>query len=168
MKAIYTLLILLIPFVGLGQENKSNLNSFINIQQIENNHKFSSQILTGKSIQFIGLATTIVGVATSTPEISYGGLGLSLVGLVVEIDSYKWLKKNRVNKFELLTNDVDLSNEKSSKIIENSNVYNFLTDNGETAQCIVLEDFKNGQVKVKKLSDGEELIINLSDLFILE
>lgn len=168
MKAFYTLLILLIPFVGIGQENKSNLNSFINIQQIENNHKFSSQILTSKSIELIGMATTIIGVATSTPEISYAGIGLSLVGLVVEIDSYKWLKRNRINKFDLLTNDVDLSNEKRINIIENSNIYNFITKNGETAQCIVLKDFKNGQVKIKKLSDGEELIINLSDLFILE
>ena len=77
MKPIYTLLILLIPFVGLGQENKSNLNSYINIQQIENNHKFSSQILTGKSIQFIGLATTIVG-SNFYPEISWEGLDYHL------------------------------------------------------------------------------------------
>ena len=52
MKAIYTLLILLIPFVSLGQETnvQSNYNSYIISQQIENQNLFSKQILTGKTL----------------------------------------------------------------------------------------------------------------------
>ena len=79
MKKLYTLLILLIPFVSLGQETnvQSNYNSYIISQQIENQNLFSKQILTGKTLSLVGLATTIIGGATATPEITYVGGGLS-------------------------------------------------------------------------------------------
>ncbi len=98
MKALYTLLIILIPFVSLGQETnvQSNYNSYIISQQIENQNLFSKQILTGKTLSLVGLATTIIGGATATPEITYVGGGLSLIGFIFEIDSYKWLKKNKI------------------------------------------------------------------------
>ncbi len=98
MKAFYILLIILIPFVVFGQETnvQSNYNSYIISQQIENQNLFSKQILTGKTLSLVGLATTIIGGATATPEITYVGGGLSLIGFIFEIDSYKWLKKNKI------------------------------------------------------------------------
>ena len=98
MKAFYTLLILLIPFVGYGQETniQSNYNSYVISQQIENQNLFTKQIFFGKTLSLVGIVTTILGGATSTPEITYVGGGLSLIGFTFEMDSYKWLKKNKI------------------------------------------------------------------------
>ena len=132
MKTFYTLLILLIPFFSTGQETvvQSNYNSFIISQQIENQNLFSKQILTGKTLSLVGLATTILGGATSTPEITYVGGGLSLIGFIWN-RFLQWLKKNKIRLKPKFSTDY-------------INKYNVYSEGDELLLKFLEIDFKQG------------------------
>lgn len=145
MKALFYFF-LLIPYFLIGQETniQSNYNSYIISQQIENQNLFSKQILTGKTLSLVGLATTIIGGATSTPEITYVGGGLSLIGFVFEIDSYKWLKKNKIRlKQPILSTDY----------INKYKVYN---DGDELVLNFLEIDFKKGDNIIIEFSNPKK------------
>jgi len=140
MKQLYTLLILLIPFVGFGQEisDQSNLNSYVLSQQIDNQDLFSKQVLTGKTISVLGLLTGVLGAITSTPELSYVGAGVALVGYVYEIDSYKWLNKSKIR----LTNPKKAKNYfKKYRVQRNDSDYilKFLDDDYKVGDKVIIE-----------------------------
>jgi hypothetical protein len=171
MKALYTLLILLIPFVGYGQESydKSNLNSYLLSQQIDNQDRFTKQVLTGKTLGLIGMAGTIVGAVSSVPEISYVGSGLALFGFVIEIGSYKYLKKENLHKLEKLKFKAEiLDSEIKDYNFLNNTKYSYFDYNGGVKECYFIENVGSGKVKVKNIDNDEVRIIDEKELFIIQ
>ena len=181
MKAFYTLLIILIPFVGFGQEKsvQSNLNSYILSQQIDNQDKFSTQILKGKTLGIIGLSATILGGVTSVPELTYVGGGMGLVGYIIEIDSYKRLKKSNINKLEELKLELEQIENESYQLntgelisrdnsFSNNIKYSYIDSNGGVKYCYVIENVGSGKVKVKNIDNNLIKIIEEKLLFIMQ
>ena len=181
MKVINTLLILLIPFVGFGQETsaQSNLNSYVLSQQIDNQDKFSTQILKGKTLEIIGLTAVILGGVTSIPEITYVGGGMGLVGYIIEIDSYKWLKKSKIKKLEELKLELEQLENESHQLnttelmsrdnsFSNKIKYSYIDSNGGVKECYVIENVGSEKVKIKNIDNNEIRIIEEKLLFIMQ
>lgn len=95
---ILSLLLLLGSFFSFAQNqnSQSNLNGYILSQQINNQELFANQLQTSRIISLAGVTTSLIGVLSNSPELTYVGSGLTFISLVVDLDSYKWLRKDKI------------------------------------------------------------------------
>jgi hypothetical protein len=113
------LLLMIIPMIGLGQENEilTLQNEVDNINYRMNKHH--KQYSIGMILNTCGVVSTIIGGSNSNNDLIIAGSGISLIGSIIVCDSHKWFSINKniysKNGIPLILPNLKSNNNKQSK-----------------------------------------------------